>query len=283
MVDGGNKMLKARKILWILSIIFLFMYALYPILNAVICSTQAEEYLYSEELLRLPTYFTIDHYKAIILRTNFLVWLKNNIVVSGGSAVLTIMMALPSAYVTARYEHKYKFSKFFGTFILFFYLLPPVLLCLPLYMIFYRTRLIDTLFGLIIANSLFCFPLAEWIFWGYLKNFPNDIIEAAEVDGAGRFRTFTHIVLPATKISIISVAVMVFIISWTDFLFGFSFTQTDASKTISVGIWGLMEEWNIAWPDFLAASVLMSIPSLMIALFGFRYIIHVVEKGVAIS
>jgi len=276
-------MLKIQKILWILSIIFLFTYALYPIFNAVVCSTQAEEYLYSEELLRLPKYFTINHYKAIILRTNFLVWLKNNIVVSGGSAVLTIIMALPSAYVTARYEHKYKLAKIFGTFILFFYLLPPVLLCLPLYIIFHRAHLIDTLFGLIIANSLFCFPLAEWIFWGYLKNFPSDIIEAAGVDGAGRFQTFIYVVLPAIKISIISIAVLVFIISWTDFLFGFSFTQTDASRTISVGIWGLMEEWNIAWPDFLAASVLMSIPSLIIALFGFRYIIHVVEKGVAIS
>lgn len=214
----------------------------------------------------LPAHPTLENFERILLGTEFTTFFINSLLVASTTTVLVIVVALLGAYSLGRF--RYAGRHIAGQMVLFTYLLPTVVLLLPLYVIIVTLGLVDSLWGLVIAYTTFAMPFALWLLRAFVASMPVDIEEAARVDGASRMQAFLDVVVPQALPGIISTALFTFILSWNEYLYALVFINTEAKKTLPPGIISLLTgTYNIEWELLMAASVMTTVP--IVTLFSF--------------
>ena len=223
-------------LLLIASIFFLF-----PIVWTLIISlkTQAEALAYPPKFIFRPI---PDNYIAVIAREDFVRSLTNSIILSTVSTALSTLLGALAAYALVSMPLKGKGGMFFGFFL--GRIIPPIAFAVPLYTLYLNLNLINTHFGLILVYTLVALPFVVWMTASYLVSLPKEIEEAAMLDGASRFKTFIHIILPLSAPGIAAAAIFSFIMIWNEFLFTFTLSgEETATLTILVskfiGIYGV--------------------------------------------
>ena len=167
----------------------------------------------------------------------------------------------------------------FSIFTLFAYMLPPVLLVIPLYVWASEIGLIDTLAGLIVAYVALCLPYCIWTLRSYFSAIPFELEEAAFVDGASRLRTLVSVVLPISVPGLVATTVFVFTYVWNEYLFALVFITSDVKRTFPVGLNSFIMQFDVYWEYILAGSVIVSIPALIVFLLTQKSLIKGIGAG----
>ncbi len=141
---------------------------------------------------------------------------------------------------------------------------PQIATVSPLYLLMRALGLRDTWLALILANASFALPLVIWLLAGFIREIPRALEEAASVDGAGRLASLRFVVLPLVAPGMASAALLAFLFSWNEFLFAYSFTATEASRTVPVALALFPGVFEVPWGDIAAASLLASLPPILI-------------------
>jgi multiple sugar transport system permease protein len=256
----------SKKIGFYLLLILVIVYCLGPLLWQLITSLKPDF-----ELTRMPPLLpenpTLDHYVSIFKGHPFLRIILNSAVVAASTTILSLIIGSLCAFGLAKLRVRYK-SLIFG-FILSVSMFPPIATVSPLYIIIRTLGLRDTWWALIITYTTFSLPLSIWILTNFFREIPDEIYLAARVDGCTPFQAFYKIMLPLSAPGIFTTAILVFIFSWNEFLFALTFTSTQISRTIPVAIALFPGLHEIPWGDIAAASVVVTVP-LIILVFAFQ-------------
>lgn len=204
--------------------------------------------------------------------TNFF---ANSLVVAFGTSLLVILINLPAAYSMVRYGTG---GQRLFAFVISLRLLPPIVFIVPMFILFQFLRLLDSLPGLILVNTLFNTPLALLLFVGFVQDLPREVEESAMIDGASSWQTLRLIVLPLLLPGLAVVLVMTFLWTWNEFLFSLILTLNRAT-TVTVGASFFVTAWGVRWGEISAAITLSLLPTLIFTFFVQRYLISGLTLG----
>ena len=157
--------------------------------------------------------------------------------------------------------------------LIYAYLAPGTILFIPIFMMMNRLGLRDNLLGLILAYLTFTLPFATWMLMGYFRSVPIELEEAALIDGASRWRVLWRIVVPLSLPAIVVAAVFAFTLSWNEFLYALVLLQREDVMTAPVGLSAYVIGDQFYWGQMMAAATIMSLPPLIVYLFGQRWVI----------
>lgn len=214
----------------------------------------------------LPVHPTLDQFRRLLTETPFLTYFANSVIVALGTTALVIVTAVAGAYGLVRF--RFPGRNLVAHVVLFTYMLPAVVLLLPLYLTISALGLANSLVGLVVAYTTFALPFALWLLRSFIGSIPIELEQAAMIDGATRLQAFIEVVLPQALPGIISTALFSFILSWNEYLYALVFINVDDRKTLPPGVLTMLNQnQNVEWALLMAASVLMAVP--VILCFGF--------------
>ncbi|HEX5435893.1 MAG TPA: carbohydrate ABC transporter permease [Gemmatimonadaceae bacterium] len=224
-----------------------------------------------------PTHFILDHYRALFTTRDFWLPIRNSIVVAGSTTIFCVVVGSLSAYALARLHFRGK-GPILG-FILAVSMFPQISIVSPLYLLLRALHLINTYPGLILPYLTFAMPLTVWLLVGYFRQLPRDLEEAALVDGASRWQSFTKVILPLSVPGLATTAILTFIYSWNEFLFALSFTVGPSRQTVPVAIALFRGQYQVPWGEILAAAVVATVPVAVMVLAFQRRIVQGLTAG----
>jgi len=234
-----------------------------PLIWMIITSIKPQSELFTIPPVFFPEEVTFEHYRRLLTETPFLTYLRNSVILAGSTTVLVIVVATLGAHSLVRFSYPGRES--LAGAVLFTYLLPSVVLVIPLYFLMAALGLVNTLLSLVIAYTTFALPYALWLLRSFMSAIPPDLEAAAMVDGASRFRAFIDVILPQAAPGIISTALFTAILAWNEYLFALVLINSDASRPLTTGVMNmLVTSFNIEWSLLMAASVMMSVPLLVV-------------------
>jgi multiple sugar transport system permease protein len=202
---------------------------------------------------------TLANYGFLLHHTGYLRWLRNSCFVGVVVVAITLAVALPAGYALARLSGR--IGRSLGVAIFLTYLVPPTLLFLPLSRVISDLHLSDRLWALILVYPSFTVPFAVWLLMGFFKSIPQELEDAALVDGCSRFGAFLRIALPISVPGILTVAIFTFSLVLNEFLYAITFISSSTNRTLTVGVpTDLIRGDLFNWPGIMAAILIPSIP-----------------------
>jgi arabinogalactan oligomer/maltooligosaccharide transport system permease protein len=236
---------------------------LLPILYAFSVSLNAQNSILGSDFSFIPKAFTSGNYKAVIFDQPVLKWLGNTAALAASSVVISLCAAIPAAYSLSRFRFKGR-TKIVGGLVML-YSFPAILSMFAVYKLLSPLGLINAKTGLVIVyvGTMAIFGVLNMK--GYFDSIPLEIEEAAKMDGAGAFQTVIRIVLPLAKPSVIVTGVMVLIYVWNEYIYAVTYMTGADNYTLAAGLYSLQAtEMSGSWPVFAAASIVVSIPVLIV-------------------
>jgi multiple sugar transport system permease protein len=202
---------------------------------------------------------TTEHVRFLFEDTNYPTWLLNTLLVGAAVVAITLALAMPAGYALARLAGAWGQSA--GVAIFLVYLIPPTLLFLPLSRIVTNLNLKDSLWSLILVYPSFTIPFATWLLMGFFKTIPQELEDAALVDGCSRLKALYRIVLPISLPGILTVVIFAFSLCVNEFIYAFTFISTSEQRTVSAGIPNDLIRGDVFfWQSLLAATLIPAIP-----------------------
>lgn len=272
------KMKTSSKLLLYFAIILATVCFIFPIYWMVVTSIKP-----NEAILRLPPQLfpanaTLKNYASILSDGKFLVFYKNNFIVSAITTVVTLVLAVLAAYSFSRYS--FKGSKFIMMLFLSTQMFPAMTLLIALYNMYFRLGLLNTYTALVLACSTNALPMSVWILKGFFDTIPKSLEEAAYIDGCPKFATLIRIIFPLVKPGVLAVGLYSFLISWEDFLWGLTLVNKTEMRTLASGIaMTYLGEYNYDWGRVMAAAVSAALPILIVFIFLQKYLISGLTAG----
>ncbi|RVG25491.1 carbohydrate ABC transporter permease [Sinorhizobium meliloti] len=210
--------------------------------------------------------------------SDFIVYAGNSLIVGLSSTALVLLIGAPAAYSLAWRRWSKLFSALFLGWTLVFHMIPPITLVGPWYLLFREIGLYNTLTGLVLTHVVINLPLTIWLMMSAFENIPRELEEAAVVDGCRRSTAFFVILLPLALPGLIAAGLLSFLFSWSEFSIALNLT-TKETYTIPVAIASYAGENEILHGQMAAASVLSTIPALILMFFGQRFILGGLTAG----
>ncbi|MFE2262215.1 carbohydrate ABC transporter permease [Streptomyces griseosporeus] len=203
--------------------------------------------------------------------------LLTSLVVSLGAVVICLAVAAPAAYGLARFRLRGSRTIVFGTLIT--QMVPGIVIANALYTSYVDLGLVNSYFGLLLADASLGIPFSIVLMRSFMVSVPGEVIEAAQMDGAGRLRTFVQVVLPMSRNSLITSGLFAFLFSWSDFMFALTLNTTDDVKPVTLGIYQYIGAHVGDWGSVMAASVLSAIPAAILLVLAQKYIAAGITGG----
>ena len=239
---------------------------IFPLVWMVVISVKPQAELFRIPPSFLPDAITFEHYWRLLAETPFLTYFRNSIVLAVSTTAVVIVVATLGAYSLVRFS--YPGRETLAQLVLFTYLLPSVVLIIPLYLMMVSVGLANTIASLVIAYTTFALPYALWLLRSFMAGIPEDLESAALVDGASRIGAFWDVIFPQALPGIISTALFTFILAWNEYLYALVLVNSDQSRPLTTGVMNmLITSFNIEWSLLMAASVMMSLPLIVIFTF----------------
>lgn len=196
--------------------------------------------------------------------------LITSIIVSLGSVIFSLAVAAPAAYALAKFRSRWLTGLLFA--ILVSQMVPGIVVANALYSMYNQLGLLNSVVGLIIADSSAGIPFGILVMRAFMMNIPQSIVEAARVDGAGIIRTFWSIVLPVSRNALITAAMFTFLFTWGDFLFALTLTTTADVRPVTLGLYSYLGSYVNDWSAVMATAVLASIPAIAMLVAAQKFI-----------
>lgn len=255
---------KRNNLLSNLLIVLMLVMALAPIYWMVNTSLKTNTEIFS----KIPTFFpetpALEAYSYLFNKTNFLVGLKNSLIIAFSVSIFSIIVAYPVAYTLARKVFKGKQT--YSRSILFMYLLPTSVLYIPLYILVSKLGLTDSLAGLILIYPTFTLPYVAWILIPHIQTVPKGIEEAATIDGASQFEIMYKVVFPLALPGIISTTIFTFAMCWGEYLYALVNISSSRMETFPLILSGLIFGDMYPWGQLMAGAIVACLPVLIVYL-----------------
>ncbi len=219
---------------------------------------------------------TLEHYPKVFIDKAYLPLVINSVIVAGLSTVLSLLVGVPAAYVFARHDFPGKEDLFF--FFLTTRMAPPISVVVPMFLLFGAVGLIDTRTSVILAHSTFNLSLVVWMMRGFFADIPREMDEAAQMDGHSRAGMFLHVLLPLAAPGMAATAVLCFILSWNEFLYALILVAFE-SRTLTVGIPGLVTPHGTLWGQVAAVAVIATLPIIVFTFLVQRHLVRGLTFG----
>ena len=260
----GKKARKAALLLVVnLFFILLCFLVLIPVLYAFSVSLNADNSLRSSDFSFLPKRMTLANYRAVFVEEPILRWFSNSIWMAAAAVFISLGTGIPAAYVFSR--KKFPGRKVILRLLILLYAFPALLSMTALYKLLSPMGLINSRMGLLIVYTGTMSVFALWNMKGYFDTIPVEIEEAAMIDGAKPVQLVTKIVLPLARPTIVVTGMMVLIYVWNEYIFAINFMTGEETYTLAAGLYSLQAtEMSGSWPVFAAASIVVSVPILII-------------------
>jgi len=258
-------------------ILILLSVACFPIYWMVVTSLTSSANLFADTPQMAPDLAQGFNYADTLKKTGILIWLKNSTIVAVGTMVLSILLAILPAYALSRFKFRGKGALGFMLFIT--QMLPEAMLVVPLFVIFANLALLNTLGGLILANTAFTVPVITWILKGAIDGVPLEIEEAARIDGCNRIGILLTIVVPLVSPTLAAAAVIAFFHGWNEYVFAQTLVSSQALRTASVGLAGFVGELSTPIHTVMAIGVMYTMPAVLFYLMVQRHVVAGMTAG----
>jgi multiple sugar transport system permease protein len=249
---------------------------LFPIYYMILISLKLPKDIYRTPSLWLGS-ATLKNYVDLLTTQNFLVNIRNSLVVAGAATIVSVFISCLAAYSLVRL--KYRYRSWIGRLILLSYLTPASLLFIPLSVIIARLGLGNTLHGLILIYLTFAAPLSTWLLMGFFRGIPADLEEQAMVDGARRLQALFRIVLPLSAPGLVAVSVFTFTGAWNELLLALIFTTSSDIRTVPVALQYLITGDVFRWGLIMAGAVTAAIPVMVLYYLAQRFMVQGLAAG----
>jgi multiple sugar transport system permease protein/raffinose/stachyose/melibiose transport system permease protein len=212
----------------------------------------------------LPDDPTLANYGTVFFHSNIPRYFLNSCVISIGATLVALALAIFAAYGFARFEFRGKLA--LQSFVLVGQLLPTAAIIVPLFITLRWMHLLNTYWGLILVYTIITLPLSVWMLTSYMRGIPTELEEAAVIDGASRLGVLFRITLPLAVPGVVAVAVFSFVTCWNEYIFALVFAQDQTVKTLPIGLTEFSTEFNTDWGGVMAASMVMTVPVVLLFL-----------------
>lgn len=257
-------------------LIALAVVVVYPLLWMVMNGFKTNSELFGNPFA-MPTHWSFDNYVKAWNR-GVQDFVTTSVLVTVTSTITTVFISAWAAYGLTRV--RIPFGRVWSTFILGGLMLAPAVALVPLVKMFQSLGLYNTWWALMILYTAFRIPFTTFLIRAYMIDLPSEIDEAAEVDGASRWKTFWQIILPMCKPVLISTVLLHVLFSWNEYLFAMIFTSGDEARTLPVGLTSLMSKHGTDYPVVFAGMVIAAIPVILLFLACQRYFVKGLADGV---
>ncbi|MEQ4305109.1 ABC transporter permease subunit [Plantactinospora sp. B6F1] len=255
----------------------LLLFVLAPLYWIAVTAFKSEGQIVMRDHDLWPTPWTLQQFADLFATKPFGRWYLNTVLVSAASTAAALVCAALAGYALARL--RFRGAQSFTVTVLITYVMPGALLFIPLYQLLIGMRLTDSLWSLVVTYPTFTLPFATWLLVGYFSSIPVELEEAALVDGCTRLQAFRRVVLPLAKPGLLAVALFTLTNAWNEFLFAFVFITKDEYKTLPVGMQSMIIGDVVPQGQLAAASLLVSIPVVIMYAFGQRFLTEGLTAG----
>lgn len=247
-----------RDLLTYIVLITLVVFSLIPVFWGLATSLKPLDEINRYPPILWPKAVTFDSYYKVLFYSNFPTYFVNSVLVTAVSVVTSVVVAAHAAYAFARFRVRYRAALMF--LILMTSMVPVVALLIPLYRLTVATGIYNTRLVMVLIYTAWRTPILIWVLYGFFKESPVEVEEAALVDGCSRPAIFYRIVIPISQAGLISGALLSAIYIWNDFLIAFTFTTEEGLRLISVGLYNYITQYGIQWGELMAAVMIAIVP-----------------------
>jgi multiple sugar transport system permease protein len=263
-----------------LGLTFYAILAGFPVYWMVLTTFKRDSDLYT--LKGVPLWFneppTLEHLDLLFHRTQFTTWLTNTMGVALGVSIITLLVGVPAGYALARLRFPGAETVSIGIFMT--YLIPSTLLFIPLSRVVSSFGLYDRTWSLVLVYPTFTIPFCTWLLSGFFKTIPNEIEEAAMVDGCSRLGAIRRVVLPLSLAGMLTAVIFAFTLSMQDFVYALTFISPSDQKPVTVGVVSELIRGDVFfWGSLMAGALLAGVPVAIIYSFFLDYFVKGITGG----
>ena len=266
-----------RRMAWISRIFiwFMLLVVLFPVF-AVVSASMAKGEVFTQTTL-IPSAFTLENYSKVLTETNFLIWVKNSLIICVIVSVLQLLLTVPMAFAFSRLKF---WGRKNGLMMLLLLQMFPAAMSLPAILaLAYRLDGMDHIITLIIIQAG-AGAFNVWLLKGAIDGIPKELTEAAYVDGASTFQTFTMIILPLLRNMLLVIFLFTFIGAYSEFIFASALLKSPESLTLAVGMQQFItNNFSANWTQYSAAAIMASIPIVAFATIAQKYMAKGLTAG----
>ena len=222
-----------------------------------------------------PFHGTLEGYRAVLDQQ--LPYLGTSVLVGLGTVILTVVLSAPAGYSLAKLRPRG--GGVLGFVLLIAQMIPGIIMAMGFYAIYLRAGVLNSVPGLILADSTIAVPFGVLIFTAFMSGIPQELTNAAMIDGATKWRTFISVILPVSRNAVVTVSLFAFLWAWSDFVFATTLDGGGAHQPITLGIYHYIGNNNQQWNAIMATAVVASIPATLLLIVAQRYVAAGVTAG----
>jgi multiple sugar transport system permease protein len=273
---GRALQVRASRALRYILIFFILLFFLFPIIWLVETAFKVRI-----DMFKLPPKWfgfkpTLENFNYVLTRMHVGRWTANSTIISLGTMLLSLVIGVPAGYAFSRVQFRAKYLLL--TFILLTRALPPVIIVLPFRIIMQSIGLFGTRLAVILIDTVYNASFTAWLMAGIFETIPEDLEEAAIIDGCGPFKAFMKVAVPLSLPGLVTSALFAFIFSWNDFLFAMTLTSPDTA-TLPLGMLSTYGMLSVGWTNMAAMGVLAILPVVTVSLLLQKYYISGLSFG----
>lgn len=270
---------KLQRAAFVLVLIVVLVYTLFPFYWALNGSLQPPSHLYRVPADYVPVPGSLDSYKDVFRNELFTTAIRNSAIVAFCSTVAALSIGALAAYALARFRMRGRGLVL--ALVLAMTMFPQITILGALYKLVSWMGLYNTLWGLVLSYMLLTLPLTVWVMMNFFKSFPAELEESAYVDGATPLQVLWHVLLPLSVPGLATTGLLAFILAWNEYLFALALTITDDARTVPVVIANYAGDitFQVPWGPILAASIIVTLPLVILVLLLQRRIISGLTAG----
>jgi multiple sugar transport system permease protein len=260
---------------------------LFPVYAIIVGSFESTETLFSGTFYWLPHAATLDNYRTVLggasaatqetVSGSQTANILTSLLVGLGTALLALVVAVPAAYALAKY--RMRVTVVVVSALLVAQIVPSIVLATSLFIVFHWVHLVNSYFGLILADGTYAIPFAILVLRAFFFSLPNELIDAARVDGASEWKTFRLVVVPLARSAVITVAVFAFLAGWGDFIFALTMLNGAGIQPVTLGIYNYLGNYSTDWGAVMASAVIALVPAGILLIVAQRYIASGLTAG----
>jgi len=251
---------------------------LFPNYWLITTSFRIENEMFAWPPVIVPTQFTLKHYQDVFQNRSLIEYFRNSFVIAVGSVTLSMVVGTLAAYSLARFKWPWNLDHHLAVWILSLRMMPPIAAALPIFLLWGRLKMIDTYHGLILAYTFVNLPFVIWMMRAFFKELPEEIEEAALIDGCSRLRVLWSNALPLVAPGLATTFLLAVLFSWNEFLFAVKLTSFNTA-TLPALISSFIIDRGLQWGSMSAAGTAALAPMILVALLVQRWIVSGLTLG----
>lgn len=263
--------------LLLVAIVFTIVF-LFPIYWMITTSIKPIQDIFATPPMIIPESIQFDAYaKNLIEDQSLLPYLKNSFIIATGTAIFTLVIALPCAYALARF--RLKGASILILILLITQMIPGIMMAMPLFILFSKLELLNSYLALIIGNTTTALPFAIVVMRPFFLSIPKGLEDAAVVDGCNAFTAFIRIILPLTKPTVLTVGTFSFLFAWGDLIFALTLATEEKIRPLTMGLTKFIGQYGTQWDNLMSVSTIAAAPIIIIFLLLQKYIVSGITAG----